>query len=231
MDTKEKIIQAAIKLFNRNGITDVTIRQIAAEVGISHGNLAYHYKNKGRILNEIYTRMDREMSDAVFPEGKSNLSLKHYHNLLQRISDFQKRHRFFYMDMLEIRRRYPAVINRYRKTVAIRSRQYSKLISVFIEKGLVKKEPEPGFYESLFHSIWVMSTFWLQQKKILGKNHTLIKSGSGVKRVWEILLPHLTERGLKKYKAIAEPNMVNHSAGPIQKVYLSNLSDSKRDST
>lgn len=222
MDTKERIIKAAIELFNKDGINNVTIRHIAAEIGISHGNLAYHYKNKERIIDEIYTRMDREMSDAVFPEG--DLSLKHYHNLLKRISEFQKRHKFFYMDMLEIARQYPAIIERYRKTISIRSDQYKKLISVFIEKGLVKEEPEPGFYESLFHSIWVMSTFWLQQKKILGEKHPLIKSGSGIKHVWEILLPHLTRKGLRAYQAFSfQEKDESQKYRPIQQLYLSKL--------
>lgn len=222
MDTKEKILKAALKLFNRDGITDVTIRQIAAEVGISHGNLAYHYKNKKRIIDEIYTRMDQEMSDAVFPEG--DLSLEHYQRLLKRISRFQKKYRFFYMDMLEIKRQYPAVIERYRETITTRSEQYQHLIDVFIEKGLIKKEAEPGFYKSLFHSIWVMSTFWLQQKKILGKNHPLIKSGSDINHVWEILLPHLTKKGLRQYQSFnSKENETGSRARPIQQVYLNQL--------
>lgn len=41
-----------------------------------------------------FTReMEKEMDEAVFPGG--NLSLQHVHHLYQRISGFQKRHRFF----------------------------------------------------------------------------------------------------------------------------------------
>lgn len=222
MTTKDKIIQASIKLFNRHGISGVSLRQIAEEVGISHGNLAYHYKNKGHIIDEIYTRMKKEMDDAVFPGG--DLSLKHVHQLYQRISEFQKRHKFFYMDMLEITRRYPDVIERYRNTVTLRSQQYEQLIAHLIQKGLVKQEPEPGFYRSLFHSIWVMSTFWLQHKKILGEDHPLIESGSDIKHVWEILLPHFTEKGLQEYKnIISEQDDLVDMARPIQKLYLSTI--------
>ncbi len=197
----------------------VSLRQIASEVKISHSNLAYHYRSKNEILHEIYTRMDNEMSDAIFPEGDH--SLEHYHKLLKRISDFQKQHKFFYMDLLSIAREYPEVIRRYRNTISKRSEEYDELIRHFITKGLVKAEEENGFYKSLFHSIWVMSTFWLQQRKILGESHNLISSGSDIKHVWEILLPHLTRDGLKEYRSFIDEGIPG--TRPIQKMYLSQL--------
>jgi AcrR family transcriptional regulator len=222
MTTKDKIIQASVKLFNQYGVSEVSLRQIAEEVGISHGNLAYHYKNKRWIIDEIYSRMKEEADGLVFPGG--DLSLMHVHQLFRGISNFQKRYRFFYMDMLEITRRYPKVIERYRDTITLRSEQYEQLIDHLIQKGLVKEEPEPGFYKSLFHSIWVMSTFWLQHKKILGEDHPLIRSGSDIKHVWEILLPHLTKEGLSEFKdELAHSDDLAENNRPIQKLYLNKI--------
>lgn len=222
MTTKDNIILASVKLFNRRGVSRVSLRQIAGEAGISHGNLAYHFKNKTRIVDEIYTRMEKEMDNVVFPGG--SLSLVHYHQLFLRIGNFQKKYRFFYMDMLEITRRYPETIARYRKTVTRRSSENDQLMRHFIKKGLVKTEPGPGFYRSLFHSIWVMSTFWLQHKKILGDDHPTKATGSGIKHVWEIMLPHLTEAGLKEYrKIVGNEKSGDGPARPIQKLYLNKV--------
>lgn len=223
MNTKEKIIRASINLFNTHGVTKVSLRDMADKIGISHGNLAYHFKNKLWIIDEIYTRMETEMDDVVYPGG--DLSLRHYHDLLKKISDFQQRYRFFYLDMLEITRRYPKVIERYRKTITKRRIEFDQLIGHFINKGLMKPEPEPGFYRSLFHSIWVMSTFWLQHKKILGEDHPTIATGNDIKHVWEILLPHLTEKGLIEYREIlADEDLWFEEERPIQKLYLSKIS-------
>ena len=216
MTTKERIINAAVLLFNRNGINQVSVRQIASEINISHGNLAYHFKNKNEILLEIYSRMEMKMDNAVFPTGDH--SLRHYHDLLNRISLFQKSYQFFYMDMLTIAREFPEVIKKYRETIAKRSNEYNDLIAHLMKKGLVKKEREAGFYTSLFHSIWVMSTFWLQQKSILGEEHPLIQSGSDIKHVWEILLPYLTKKGKIEYKTFIDKEISNNR--PIQKLYL-----------
>lgn len=200
MSTADRIIDAAVKLFNAEGISQVSLRSIAEEVGISHGNLAYHYSNKGEILDEIYGRMKQEMDNAIYPEG--DLTLRHYHNLVKRISKFHVRYRFFYLDMMEIARQYPRVIRRYRKTIALRFEQYDRLMSDLIRKGLLKPEREKGFYQSQYRSIWVMSTFWLQHRAVLGDNHPVIASGSEVRHVWEILLPHLTAKGLREFNEI-----------------------------
>ncbi|MEX0968447.1 MAG: TetR/AcrR family transcriptional regulator [Bacteroidia bacterium] len=201
MTTKDKIVKATIKLFNQHGLTTVTLRQIAVEIGISHGNLAYHYSNKGVILGEIYTRMDEEMATTVYP-SKEKIDLFHFNNLFMRISNFQKKYRFFYMDILEISRHHPEIIQRYRHTIKIRRDQFKLLFNTLIEMELLKPEPEPGYYKTLVHGIWVMSTFWLQQTKILGEHHPSIDSNSEVVHVWKIMLPHLTEKGLEQYRTI-----------------------------
>ena len=46
MSTKDKIIHTSIELFNRHGERAITTNHIASHMGISPGNLYYHFKNK-----------------------------------------------------------------------------------------------------------------------------------------------------------------------------------------
>ena len=52
--TKQRILEAAVFLFNREGVANVRLQQIADETGISVGNLAYHFKNKEAIVSAVY---------------------------------------------------------------------------------------------------------------------------------------------------------------------------------
>jgi AcrR family transcriptional regulator len=52
--TKDKIKNAAIELFNNSDTISITTNHISKHVGISTGNLYYHYKNKEEIIREIY---------------------------------------------------------------------------------------------------------------------------------------------------------------------------------
>ena len=57
MDTKRKILDAALTLFSENGYTNVFVAQIAEAVGIKAPSLYKHYKSKKDIFNAILDEM------------------------------------------------------------------------------------------------------------------------------------------------------------------------------
>ncbi len=116
LKTKEKIINTAIKLFNESGIQGITSRHIAAEMGISHGNLDYHYKTKEDLLLGIYEKMRLDISESYQVSGVFSSSLEHFHKLLVEFEEFQYRYRFFNLDVLEISRTFPQVTQIIQKT-------------------------------------------------------------------------------------------------------------------
>ena len=54
--TKEWILSTACKLFNEHGTQSISTKRIAKEMGISPGNLYYHFKNKEEIIRKIFSR-------------------------------------------------------------------------------------------------------------------------------------------------------------------------------
>lgn len=192
--TKERILDAAIRLFNAQGVSHVSIRRIAQELGISHGNLDYHYKNKGLILRAIHERMTREMDDAVFPP--SPVGLAHFDRLIGRIESFQRAYRFFYLDLVEITRRFPDVARRHRETYERRREEQRDLFRTWVEQGLMRPEIVESVYEDLSHTIWVVITFSLSERWIFsdGPAPPPVRS-----RLWSLLIPYLTEGGRREY--------------------------------
>ena len=71
-NTKEKILYAALDLFAREGYSAASVRDIAAQLGITKGALYRHYPSKRAILEAIVERMeqrDRENARAhALPE-------------------------------------------------------------------------------------------------------------------------------------------------------------------
>ncbi|WP_332369331.1 TetR/AcrR family transcriptional regulator [Spirosoma telluris] len=55
--TKGRILNASVRLFNEYGVDAVRLQQIAEEIGISVGNLAYHFKTKDAIIESVYEQV------------------------------------------------------------------------------------------------------------------------------------------------------------------------------
>jgi AcrR family transcriptional regulator len=53
-DVRLSLIDAAARLFSRNGYTAVSMREIAKEANANVGSLTYHFGSKASLLREIY---------------------------------------------------------------------------------------------------------------------------------------------------------------------------------
>lgn len=83
--TKDKILNVAIDLFSTNGYNEVSIREIAKEVGIKDASIYYHYSKKEDILDSIFEyfieRMNRTGTSEEHQEellNKSPMDLYHF---------------------------------------------------------------------------------------------------------------------------------------------------------
>jgi len=58
MKTKKKIYDAAVKLFEENGVDKTSVNAIVKKAGISKGNFYVHYKSKFSLIEEYTQNLD-----------------------------------------------------------------------------------------------------------------------------------------------------------------------------
>jgi len=143
ISTRDRIIHTSIDLFNKNGLGNVSIRDIAREMGISHSNILYHFQGIDGLMDAIYSRMETEVT-AHIDENLEKASLRLLQERFLAISRFQRRYRFFYIDLQEIARKFPGIIARYRELVEKQIGEYEELTVRMIRNGLIRKEPVDG---------------------------------------------------------------------------------------
>src|SRR5262245_27869463 len=95
--TKNRILETAIELFNDKGTKAVTTNHIAAALGMSPGNLYYHFRNKEEIIRAIFAQMHdvgvSEYQEINAEQGPGNaVSMEETFLMIQR---FNWRYRFF----------------------------------------------------------------------------------------------------------------------------------------
>ncbi|BFK27177.1 TetR/AcrR family transcriptional regulator [Blautia coccoides] len=93
-NTKEIILFKALSLFADKGYDGVTVRDIAAEVGIMQSSLYKHYKNKQEIFDTLVEEMQLKFKEAALmfhlPEGELKKVAEEYaiggNEILKKIS-------------------------------------------------------------------------------------------------------------------------------------------------
>ncbi len=99
--TAERILEVTLVLFNRFGEPNVSTTLISAELGISPGNLYYHYPAKDELINSLFDRYERSLSELLrAADGVENVedAWLFFHMLFELIWDY----RFLYRDLNDL---------------------------------------------------------------------------------------------------------------------------------
>jgi AcrR family transcriptional regulator len=99
-ETRQKIVNAAVRLFDRLGLEAVTMEQIAEEADIAKGTLYNYFPVKGAILQELINQ--------TFKERHAERMAR-----LQNLADTRARLIHLYGELLEGIQRQPAVFEKY----------------------------------------------------------------------------------------------------------------------
>jgi len=107
--TREKILLTGRSLFNQHGVSNVTIRQIAMELGISSGNLNYHFKKKEEIIEAIYFEMVAVFDERVETLDEDLFTLPYVHSEMKRSMLRMVDYRFIWIDLYHLLRTFPKI--------------------------------------------------------------------------------------------------------------------------
>ena len=102
MKTKERIIALAQTRFNELGYGNVTTAALAAELGISEGNLWYHFKTKRDLLEAISAEFLLYLNErlSLLPDKKADV-IEGYTALMASHEQELLRYRFLYRDQAD----------------------------------------------------------------------------------------------------------------------------------
>ena len=202
LTTKQKILEASVRLFNWNDVANVRLQQIADETGISVGNLAYHFKNKEAIVSAIYENLFDEFSD-ILSAYLTGPKLTDFDRQMEQYHAFFTKYKFYLIDLFEIERSHPQIMERWRNYVGKMILQIRKRLDYNVNRGMLKPEPASGAYDTLANNIWMTTVFWMPQQVLKGKpidDILLFKQA-----VWAHIRPHFSPKGLDEFMLELQP--------------------------
>jgi len=162
--TRERILETALALFNRLGEPNVTTADIADEMGISPGNLYYHFANKDEIISELYGQLERAIEPlfAVPPDrpaGVEDLWLL-LHLRFERMWSF----RFFYRDLDEITSRIHRIAMRFAALTRAGEATLLAICRGMREAGTMLGTDRE--LAALARNVAIVSTYWMSFQRI-----------------------------------------------------------------
>ena len=192
-DTRQLILDAAKALFNERGYNDVTLRDIAGVMGISKGNLTYHFKKKEEIIEALLTESPNtrpveaprsiEALDAYFLDMQKAVQenayyFLHYTQLSQIIPKIREGQSLIYLTLIRL---------------------LQETFSTLHADGLLRSEAFSGEYACFIDALHLSGIYWNSFSR-LGQQAGSQKTYQ--RHAWGLMHGLLTEKGKAKLKEI-----------------------------
>ncbi|MFC5694116.1 TetR/AcrR family transcriptional regulator [Pseudomonas sp. GCM10022186] len=186
MKTRDRILECALDLFNRNGEPNVTTLEIATELGISPGNLYYHFHGKEPLVMVLFERFQEELAPLLDPPAEARLDAEDYWLFLHLIVERLAKYRFLFQDLSNLAGRLPKLARGIRSWLNHLKRTLAALLArLKAERQLVSDTEALG---QLVEQITLTLLFSLDYQRVLG-------SGGEIRlvvyQVMMLVAPHL----------------------------------------
>lgn len=191
--TRERILETSLAMFNVAGEPNVTTNHIADELGISPGNLYYHFRNKDDIVAQLFARYEQRMDEALTAPQQRLPNLEDVWLQLHLVFECMWDFRFLYRDLVDILARNRTQRLRFGRMLERAAGAAHQVLRGLIESGAMRASSDE--IEALVESILLIATFWLDYDVVRhgGTREEPQRLTRGIHQVMLLLAPYLRD--------------------------------------
>ncbi len=216
--TAERILETTLALFNRFGEPNVSTTLISAELGISPGNLYYHYPAKDQLINHLFGRYEQALNELLAAaDGVSNVedAWLLFHMLFELIWQY----RFLYRDLNDLLSKNRKLETHFQFVLKNKSRAVLAVLD-----GLSRQQAmhiDAGQAAPVASAMVVVLTYWLSYEYVRDPRHALEPANAaaalarGATHVLGLLMPYLDEASRTHLSSLTQAyQQAGHSPHP-----------------
>jgi AcrR family transcriptional regulator len=187
MGTKQAILDTALELFNHQGTAPISTNHIAQALGISPGNLYYHFRNKEQIIQALFERLFNRW-DAAFrlPENKIP-EMEDLLHLLRLNFDILWEYRFAYRELGALLRQDPELQARYLEVRQRGFEGFHELFAFFVQAEVLDASSSPEDVTEMAELCWLISEYWLPNLEQSGREYGPQEIELGIQLIRRVL--------------------------------------------
>ncbi len=162
--TRERILTESLRLFNEHGEANVTTGHIADELGISPGNLYYHFRNKDEIIQHLFAEFEKAIDVAPGELGDASHAMEdlwlYLHVMFERIWAY----RFLYRNLDDLLNRESKWKSHFNIIVGHKREETIVLCHALVDAGAMRANEEE--IAALAENVLVVSSYWLNYENL-----------------------------------------------------------------
>ena len=186
--TRERILDCALQLFNQQGEPNVSTLEIASELGISPGNLYYHFHGKEPVVLGLFQRFEETLLPLLDPPVDVRLDAEDYWLFLHLIVERMAQYQFLFQDLSNLTGRLPRLARGMRSLINALKRTLAALLASLKAQGQVSSGTQA--LGQLVEQITLTLLFSLDYQRVLVRQGDV---GVVVYQVMMLVAPHLRQ--------------------------------------
>ena len=189
--TRERILEASLRLFNDFGEPNVTTTVIADDLGISPGNLYYHFHNKDEIVEAIFAKFEREILEILSVPANRQANVDDIWLFLHLLFETIWTYRFFYRDLNDLLTRNRTLEIHFKRIIAHKISTATQLCEGLLSAGTMRASNSE--LRALGVNMAAIATYWLSFEYARDPRGTMENEriGRGVYQVMAMVAPFL----------------------------------------
>lgn len=203
MKTREKILLQALDLFNQKGVDQVSVLEISQTMGISYGNLTYHFNKKDDLVQALYVQMQHELDAAINHLVQRIFEETYYLKLVNELLQVTWKYRFLYLSINSLMNQYPFIREGEKSYSATRNKILNRGKKYLIDEGYLKPESD-SHYELLIRNLNMILYAWIVDAELFHEGEVAAKIEDYATLFYGIALTNVTEKGRTLYYQIVQ---------------------------
>ena len=192
--TAERILEVTLDLFNRFGEPNVSTTLISAEMGISPGNLYYHYPAKDELINALFDRFERPLNELL-GAGDDVRNVEDAWFFMHTLFELIWQYRFLYRDLNDLLSKNRRLETHFQSILKNKTRSIKALLDGMRRGGALQIDSRE--IEATATSMVVVLTYWLSFEYVRDPRNALEEQNAqaalmrGAQHVLNLLAPYL----------------------------------------